>query len=46
MLALDRLEGILEGEGTWFGQLMGGPQLVAWLVQLDFWMKKYKVNLI
>ncbi len=46
VLDLDRLEGILEGEGTWFGQLMGGPQLVAWLVQLDFWMKKYNVNLI
>ncbi|WP_432404407.1 asparagine synthase (glutamine-hydrolyzing) [Wukongibacter sp. M2B1] len=27
----------------WFGQLMTGPQLIAYLIQLDIWMKEYKV---
>lgn len=46
VLDTDRLYSILEGEATWFGQLMGGPQLVAWLVQLDFWLKKYNINIV
>ena len=47
--ALDRsrLEALLSGEGgTWFGQLMAGPQLLAWLCQLDFWFEKYRVRLV
>ena len=31
---------------TWFGQLMNKPQLVAWLVQFDYWFEKYKVKLV
>jgi asparagine synthase (glutamine-hydrolysing) len=27
----------------WFGQLMNAPQLLAYLLQVDFWMRKYKV---
>lgn len=45
-LDMSRLEKMLGSGGTWFGQLMGGPQLVAWLIQLDIWLKKYNVNLI
>ncbi|MFC4077206.1 asparagine synthase (glutamine-hydrolyzing) [Salinithrix halophila] len=29
----------------WFGQLMNVPQLFAWVVQLDLWMREYKVRL-
>ncbi|MDF2674728.1 MAG: hypothetical protein K0R09_2996 [Clostridiales bacterium] len=29
----------------WFGQLMTGPQLIAYLIQIDIWMKEYKVKL-
>lgn len=29
----------------WFGQLMTGPQLLAFLYQLDVWSKKYKIIL-
>lgn len=29
----------------WFGQLMTGPQLLAYLYQFDYWAKKYKVIL-
>ncbi|CAG7647945.1 asparagine synthase (glutamine-hydrolyzing) [Paenibacillus allorhizosphaerae] len=27
----------------WFGQLMTGPQLFAYLAQVDMWLRKYKV---
>jgi asparagine synthase (glutamine-hydrolysing) len=30
----------------WFGQLMSGPQLFAYLLQMDFWLREYKVNLV
>ena len=41
-----RLAALLDGEnGTWFGQLMARPQLIAWLVQLDAWFEAYGVEL-
>jgi asparagine synthase (glutamine-hydrolysing) len=27
----------------WFGQLMNAPQLLAYLLQIDFWLKEYKI---
>lgn len=30
----------------WFGQLMNLPQLFAYFIQLDFWLRKYKINII
>lgn len=30
----------------WFGQLMTGPQLIAYLVQLNIWLKEYNVNML
>ncbi len=42
----ERLDEIITGGSTWFGQLMSSPQLVAWLIQLDYFMEKYNVNLI
>jgi len=27
----------------WFGQLMNAPQLMAYLLQVDFWLKEYKI---
>ena len=41
-----RLDEIISGGGTWFGQLMSSPQLVAWLIQLDYFMEKYNVDII
>ena len=42
-----RLCELLDGEnGTWFGQLMGRPPLIAWLCQLDEWFKAYDVRLV
>ena len=30
----------------WYGQLMTGPQLIAFIVQLGMWLESYKVQLI
>jgi asparagine synthase (glutamine-hydrolysing) len=30
----------------WFGQLMGGAQLFAYLVQMDVWLREYKVEVV
>jgi asparagine synthase (glutamine-hydrolysing) len=44
-LRREKLETLLAGENTtWFGQLMGTPQLIAWLIQLDYWFEQYHVN--
>jgi asparagine synthase (glutamine-hydrolysing) len=29
---------------AWFGQLMGGPQLFAYLIQVNTWLKEYKIS--
>ncbi len=29
----------------WFGQLMAGPQLLAYYIQLDYWMRKYNLSI-
>ena len=27
----------------WFGQLMAGPQLMAYMIQVNYWLEKYKL---
>ena len=27
----------------WYGQLMAGPQMMAYLIQIDYWMRKYSL---
>lgn len=29
----------------WYGQLMAGPQMLAYLLQIDYWMRKYSLSL-
>ena len=29
----------------WFGQLMAGPQMMAYLLQVNYWLKKYEVQI-
>ena len=39
------LKDLLDEENvTWFGQLMGKPQLIAWLIQFDYWFDYYNVE--
>ena len=30
----------------WYGQLMAGPQMLAYLLQIDFWLEHYGVQVI
>ncbi|HEX3016307.1 MAG TPA: asparagine synthase (glutamine-hydrolyzing) [Caproicibacter sp.] len=29
----------------WFGQLMAGPQLMAYLLEINYWLKKYDIKI-
>ena len=33
-------------EWPWYGQLMGLPQTIAYFLQLDFWLREYRVILL
>ena len=28
----------------WYGQLMAGPQMMAYLIQIDFWIREYQIE--
>lgn len=30
----------------WYGQLMAGPQLIAFMLQINFWLEKYHIELV
>ena len=30
----------------WYGQLMAAPQMMAYVIQVDFWLKNYKVRIV
>ena len=30
----------------WYGQLMAAPQMMAYMIQIDFWMRQYQVEVI
>ena len=30
----------------WYGQLMAGPQLIAFYIQIDYWLRKYSVSVL
>jgi len=48
MIRRDQLQQWLRSDSPWpwYGQLMRRPQTVAWILQLDFWMKQYKIELL
>lgn len=43
----EALEELLKAQVStpWYGQLMTTPQTIAYFVQMNFWMKRYKVTL-
>ena len=50
LLNKEYIEEILNTDGKaftrpWFGQLMTGPQLMAYLCQVNMWLEKYKPNI-
>ncbi len=51
VVAVDKLREIAKTDLAasnipWFGQLMSGPQLFAYLIQADHWMRQYKVQIV
>ncbi|MGV3465691.1 MAG: asparagine synthase (glutamine-hydrolyzing) [Heyndrickxia sp.] len=46
----EKLRDIIESDGKafqvpWFGQLMTGPQLLAYLAQVHYWFEQYGINI-
>ena len=43
----DAVESLFDSEPVWpwYGQLMRLPQTFAWLLQVDFWLRRYKLEL-
>jgi asparagine synthase (glutamine-hydrolysing) len=35
----------VEYKSPWFGQLMTGPQLIAYLYQFDLWVEEYNITI-
>jgi asparagine synthase (glutamine-hydrolysing) len=33
-------------KSPWYGQLMTGPQLIAYLIQTNIWLKEYNINIL
>ena len=43
-----QVETLLEAEQPWpwYGQLMKGPQTAAYLLQIDFWLRHYEIEML
>lgn len=48
MVDRDALRKMAEEEQTWpwYGQLMRRPQMMAYFLQLDFWLRNYRVDIL
>ena len=48
LIRKEGIRGCLEGDHPWpwYGQLMRRPQIMAWLLQLDFWLRHYHVDIL
>lgn len=47
LLDKGKLEELMQAQNTtWFGQLMSTPQLIAWLIQLDYWFEEYNISIV
>lgn len=47
----NKVKEIVDTKGTsyktpWYGQLMTGPQMIAYLIQINNWLKNYNVKLV
>ena len=44
----EALEQLLAAETAWpwYGQLMKVPQTIAYMLQIDFWLRKYRIQLV
>jgi len=44
----EALTDLIEGDmpWPWYGQLMQVPQTIAFMLQINFWLKSYRVRII
>lgn len=44
----EALEGLLTAEYAWpwYGQLMGVPQTIAYMLQINFWLAEYRITIV
>lgn len=50
MLDKKAIESIIENPDTittpWYGQLMKAPQILAYIIELDYWFEKYNIEIV
>ncbi len=50
LLDKDRIESIIECpdkiSSPWYGQLMQAPQILAYIIELDYWFEEYNIEII
>lgn len=50
MLDQKAVESIIENPdkitSPWYGQLMKAPQILAYIIELDYWFEKYKIEIV
>lgn len=51
LINLEKVKDIVESGGKsfgkpWYGQLMTGPQLIAYLIQINIWLKEYNIKIV
>ena len=43
------MESIIDNPGSitqpWYGQLMKAPQILAYIIELDHWFDKYRIDI-
>ncbi|MED4205461.1 asparagine synthase (glutamine-hydrolyzing) [Neobacillus mesonae] len=51
LVSKQKMKEIIDSDGAsfktpWFGQLMTGPQLMAYFIQINTWLEHYRINII
>ena len=50
MLSKEGIMNIIENPDSittpWYGQLMQAPQILAYIIELDYWFEKYNVEIV
>ncbi len=45
-LDMNKVNEVVGTKKTWFGQLMSDAQLIAWLIQFDYWLENNNINIV
>ena len=51
LVSKQKVQEIIDSDGSsfktpWFGQLMTGPQLMAYFIQINSWLEQHRINII